>query len=179
MKTAEKFIRNTKKAFTLVELVVVIAILAILAAIAIPAVIGIIGSASESQIENDAASIDSAVKTFHAGLTTGTITAKNIPHTVSAAAMAFPLENASNGTRASFANEIANVRQAMQYAGIWESLKSAYGSKEFGYAEGSVVAAMDGDGNVISQTAGGTTITVLSTGSETLGVVLGNVKAAS
>ena len=65
--------KQSKKGFTLVELVVVIAILAILAAIAIPAVIGIINSASESQGASDASTLNSACKTFYAGIQSGTI----------------------------------------------------------------------------------------------------------
>ena len=63
--------KQSKKGFTLVELVVVIAILAILAAIAIPAVIGIINSANESQTASDAATVDNACKTYFAGIVAG------------------------------------------------------------------------------------------------------------
>ena len=51
--------KQSKKGFTLVELVVVIAILAILAAIAIPAVIGIINSATQFSGESEAATLNS------------------------------------------------------------------------------------------------------------------------
>ena len=52
--------KQSKKGFTLVELVVVIAILAILAAIAIPAVIGIINSATQSGGASDASTLNNA-----------------------------------------------------------------------------------------------------------------------
>lgn len=172
MKAKEKVLRSSKKAFTLVELVVVIAILAVLAAIAIPAVIGIINSASQSSTETDAASVDSAVKTFHAGIVNGTIYQENLPSSVvSVAGASFPSDNDSNGTKASYANKSANVQQAMQYAGIWSRLSSKLSGGDFGYADGSVVARVDGNGNKLTATAGGTTIQQL-TATSTLGDVL-------
>lgn len=66
--------KQSKKGFTLVELVVVIAILAILAAIAIPAVVNIIQSATNSAGESEAASVDSACKTLYSGIKSGSIT---------------------------------------------------------------------------------------------------------
>ncbi|MBQ8134586.1 MAG: prepilin-type N-terminal cleavage/methylation domain-containing protein [Clostridia bacterium] len=66
--------KQSKKGFTLVELVVVIAILAILAAIAIPAVIGIINSATESAGESDASTLNNGCKTVYSGVKSGTIT---------------------------------------------------------------------------------------------------------
>ena len=69
--------KQSKKGFTLVELVVVIAILAILAAIAIPAVIGIINSATTSGGQSDASTLNNACKEFYAGVTSGTINNNN------------------------------------------------------------------------------------------------------
>ena len=66
--------KQSKKGFTLVELVVVIAILAILAAIAIPAVIGIINSATTSAGASDASTLNNACKTVYSGVKSGTIT---------------------------------------------------------------------------------------------------------
>ena len=66
--------KQSKKGFTLVELVVVIAILAILAAIAIPAVIGIINSATTSAGESDASTLNNGCKTVYSGVKSGTIT---------------------------------------------------------------------------------------------------------
>ena len=66
--------KQSKKGFTLVELVVVIAILAILAAVAIPAVIGIINSATQSAGASDASTLNNACKTVYSGVKSGTIT---------------------------------------------------------------------------------------------------------
>ena len=66
--------KQSKKGFTLVELVVVIAILAILAAVAIPAVIGIINSATTSAGASDASTLNNACKTVYSGVKSGTIT---------------------------------------------------------------------------------------------------------
>ena len=173
MKPKAKLLRNSKKAFTLVELVVVIAVLAIIAAIAIPAVINIMNSATESRVETDAASIDSAVKTFHSGIVNGTVHQGNLPTSVTSVAGAtFPPDNASNGARASYANNIATVQQAMQYAGIWDRLQSSLTGGDFGYSEGSVVAAVDGNGTALTQTANGAAITQITAGTVTLGTVL-------
>lgn len=173
MKLTARFVRNSKKAFTLVELVVVIAILAVIAAIAIPAVIGITNSATESKVETDAASIDSAVKTFHSGIVNGTIYQSNLPSNVaSVAGASFPSENSSNGERAAYANRHATVQQAMQYAGIWDRLSSSIIGKDFGYAGGSVVAAVDGEGHTITATANGSAINVLTTGTEKINAIL-------
>ncbi len=65
--------KQSKKGFTLVELVVVIAILAILAAIAIPAVIGIINSATQSGGASDASTLNNACKSTYASIKSGAI----------------------------------------------------------------------------------------------------------
>ena len=65
--------KQSKKGFTLVELVVVIAILAILAAIAIPAVVGIIDNATKSAKESNASMLDAAAKKLYAGVSAGSI----------------------------------------------------------------------------------------------------------
>jgi prepilin-type N-terminal cleavage/methylation domain-containing protein len=59
---------NSKKGFTLVELVVVIAILAILAAIAIPVVNSIINTASKNGALSDAQTIELAIKECQADI---------------------------------------------------------------------------------------------------------------
>ena len=58
--------KNSKKGFTLVELVVVIAILAILAAIAIPVVASTIASSQRSAALSDAQTLELALKEAHA-----------------------------------------------------------------------------------------------------------------
>lgn len=54
--------KQSKKGFTLVELVIAIAIIAILASIAIPVIISTINSADKSTLESDAATIEMMVK---------------------------------------------------------------------------------------------------------------------
>lgn len=68
VKTAkiEEVKKNSKKGFTLVELVVVIAILAILAAIAIPVVSSTIASSQRSTALSDAQTLELALKEAHA-----------------------------------------------------------------------------------------------------------------
>lgn len=61
--------KNSKKGFTLVELVVVIAILAILAAIAIPVVSTIINTSSKNAALTDAQTIELAIKEAQADIT--------------------------------------------------------------------------------------------------------------
>lgn len=54
--------KNSKKGFTLIELVVVIAILAVLAVIAIPVVSGTITSSQKSSATNNASTLELAIK---------------------------------------------------------------------------------------------------------------------
>jgi type IV pilus assembly protein PilA len=63
-----KMVKNSKKGFTLVELVIVIAILAILAAIAIPVVNSIINTASKNGALSNAETIELAVKNCQADI---------------------------------------------------------------------------------------------------------------
>ncbi len=60
--------KNSKKGFTLVELVIVIAILAILAAIAIPVVNSIINTASKNGALSNAETIELAIKECQADI---------------------------------------------------------------------------------------------------------------
>lgn len=62
VKMTKAITKNSKKGFTLVELVVVIAILAILAAIAIPVVSTIISTASKNAALTDSQTIELAIK---------------------------------------------------------------------------------------------------------------------
>ncbi len=105
--------KQSKKGFTLVELVVVIAILGILAAIAIPAVIGIINSANESQAKTDAASLSAACKNYYAEIIAGTINQDN----TGGSKDSLPAKNASAATKKNAAYS-CTVRGAMQYYGL-------------------------------------------------------------
>lgn len=69
--TKKAELQNSKKGFTLVELVVVIAILAILAAIAIPVVNSIINTASKNGAMSNAQSIELAVKEAQSYIASG------------------------------------------------------------------------------------------------------------
>lgn len=67
--TKKAELQNSKKGFTLVELVVVIAILAILAAIAIPVVNSIINTASKNGALSNGQTIELAIKECQADIT--------------------------------------------------------------------------------------------------------------
>lgn len=95
--------KQSKKGFTLVELVVVIAILAILAAIAIPAIVGIINNANESQKKTDAATVDNACKGYYAAIVAGSLN--------SSSADASKLSNTEQG-KLPAANAASNVRKS-------------------------------------------------------------------
>lgn len=69
--TKKAELQNSKKGFTLVELVVVIAILAILAAIAIPVVNSIINTATKNGAESDGQSIELAIKEAQSYIASG------------------------------------------------------------------------------------------------------------
>ena len=100
--------KQSKKGFTLVELVVVIAILAILAAIAIPAVVNIIQSASNSAGESEAASVDSACKTLYSGIKSGSITSD----------MKFSDGSTISCAASKSAANAATVADAQKYSGL-------------------------------------------------------------
>ncbi len=116
--------KQSKKGFTLVELVVVIAILAILAAVAIPMVTGIINSATTSAKESDAATLNQACKTFLTSVASGTITQE----TVSAASITYsgttlPKKSDTQTAKNSIANSL-KVEDACNYNGLKNILAS-------------------------------------------------------
>lgn len=116
--------KQSKKGFTLVELVVVIAILAILAAIAIPSVIGIINSASESAASSNASQIDTTCKDFYAGVSSGSINASN-PGALDAKKL--PAKGAPNSTKVSTAKALT-VADALVYGGLTSTFSSDSGT---------------------------------------------------
>ena len=130
--------KQSKKGFTLVELVVVIAILGILAAIAIPAVIGIINSANESQAKSDASVIDHACKDYYSEVVGGTLNASN-PGKVTSDTL--PAANASTSAKKTAALA-CTVQGALEYAGVSSTLATKI--TDFGYdADGNVFAVVD------------------------------------
>ena len=124
--------KQSKKGFTLVELVVVIAILGVLAAIAIPAVIGIINSANESQAKTDAASLDAACKNLYAGVVAGTINKTNPGKIATANQTNLPDAGATASAKQTGALA-CTVAMGCEYAGL-DSLKAKVG--DFVYENG-------------------------------------------
>lgn len=72
--TLKKYtVKNSKKAFTLVELVVVIAVLAIVAAIAVPLFMGIMASATDASGDEQARMLNEKCKIMYSEVRLGTI----------------------------------------------------------------------------------------------------------
>ena len=140
--------KQSKKGFTLVELVVVIAILAILAAIAIPAVIGIINSASQSAGASDASTLNNACKTVYAGVKSGSITSQSKDNNGSNCTWA-AARGASNSDRLKAAEKVT-LKQVQEYNGTALALGTAgdyYYAKatQSGLSKGTIVY-WDGSG---------------------------------
>lgn len=131
--------KQSKKGFTLVELVVVIAILGILAAIAIPAVIGIINSANESQGKTDAASLSNACKTYFAGIVAGQINASAPGKSTDS----LPAANASNSVKVSTALN-CTVKGACEYNGLTD-LKNKVADFVVDTSTGTIYYTKDGN----------------------------------
>lgn len=132
-------VKNSKKAFTLIELVVVIAILAILAAIAIPMVTGIIQSAINSSKESDASTLNQACKTFFTSVATGAITSETISDAgITYVGTALPPKSSTQSTKNSIANTLL-VKDAADYNG----LNNVYTNiSDFGYINGGTGSAI-------------------------------------
>ena len=110
--------KQSKKGFTLVELVVVIAILGILAAIAIPAVVGIINNAQKSAKETNASELSNAVKNLYAGVSAGQITnATPADELNKLASSRLPAPNSTVSACKSSANALT-VQDAINYGGL-------------------------------------------------------------
>lgn len=138
--------KQSKKGFTLVELVVVIAILAILAAIAIPAVIGIINSANTSSAQSDASTLDAACKNFYAGVVSGTIN-KDTKGAVTATNL--PASTASTSAKKSSA-KVLTVLSAIEYNGLKDKFGKDDDLKDFQYKTDGVgtITYVGDDGSV-------------------------------
>ena len=153
--------KQSKKGFTLVELVVVIAILAILAAIAIPAVVGIIDNAQTSAKNSNAAGLDGAAKKLYAGVTAGSIHSGTAASELGGlSASKLPAKTASTATMRKTANGLT-LQDAIDYGG----LATAFASENeadyiFSVSDGTILYKSkdiaDGDVNT-TVPAGGTT----------------------
>ena len=110
--------KQSKKGFTLVELVVVIAILGILAAIAIPAVVGIINNAQKSSKETNASELSNAVKNLYAGVSSGQINSSTPQDELNKLSQsALPAANATVADCKTAANGLT-VKNAVEYGGL-------------------------------------------------------------
>ena len=136
--------KQSKKGFTLVELVVVIAILAILAAVAIPSVIGIINSANDSAGSSNAASLDAACKDLYAGVVGGEINATD--HGALATSL-LPAKGAANSAKVSTAKTLT-VQNAITYSGLTTTITSdKIGDFRFSATDGTIKYYKDVAGN--------------------------------
>ena len=155
--------KQSKKGFTLVELVVVIAILGILAAIAIPAVIGIISSANESQAKSDASSVNTACKNMYAEIVSGTINASNQGSIATLpTGFTMPAANAAASTRKTAALA-STVQMALEYAGL-TALANKVG--DFRYdpsGDGTIYADVDQSKGTAKDTNGWATLATTTT----------------
>lgn len=140
--------KQSKKGFTLVELVVVIAILAILAAIAIPAVIGIINSASNSAGASDASTMNNACKTVYSGVKSGSITTKSKDNAGNECTWAAE-EGASNSKRTEAAKAVT-MAQVQGYNGTslsYEDLHYATSDHDEAHITKGTIVFWDGEGD--------------------------------
>lgn len=132
--------KNTKKGFTLVELVVVIAILSIIAAIAIPGIITIINSASQSDADNRADELNKACKEYYTLVQAGSI---NNVNRGSSTQTSLPAAYASSSKRR-IAAKRATVINACEYAeinGIINDINSGSNSFVYDPSDGTIYAA--------------------------------------
>ena len=115
--TKKAELQNSKKGFTLVELVVVIAILAILAAIAIPVVNSIINTASKNGAMSNAQSIELAVKEAQSYIASGNTEVYDGNKTIGFDASKFDGPAASkNGANV----KLANAKTGHANIDIWQ-----------------------------------------------------------
>ena len=105
-------LKSSKKAFTLVELVVVIAVLAIIAAIAVPILMGIVASATSASGDEQARMLNEKCKTMYSEVRLGTINNTDSKNADGSAVNYAEPKNASIGDRVAAADNvtIANVK---------------------------------------------------------------------
>ena len=121
--------KQSKKGFTLVELVVVIAVLAVLAAIAIPSVISVLNEGSESAGQTNASMVNEACYNFYALIKTGSIDNQTkYPDGSLVSVAAAP--NSSEKARTDAAKN-ATVADALKYSGIDLPTKDNGGNKVY------------------------------------------------
>lgn len=127
MTLQQQFIqKQSKKGFTLVELVVVIAIIALLAAIAIPAVISVLNEGSEAAGQTNASTVNDACYNFYTLIKTGKITNQSkYPDGKEITVAAAP--NSSEKARNTAAKN-ATVEDALKYSGISLPTKDSGGN---------------------------------------------------
>lgn len=108
--------KQSKKGFTLIELVIVIAIIAILAVIAIPVVVSIVNTSADTASNSTASAINEACHNFYALIKSGAIDnrTKNPDGSVISVAAA---PNSSENARTTAARK-ATVADALKYSGI-------------------------------------------------------------
>ncbi len=150
--------KNSKKGFTLVELVVVIAILAILAAIAIPVVNSIINTAARNSALSNADSIELQIKNCQADIaarnTERYSNAVTAPNTISVKDVADV-----TGTTTAFQTVTYNNEQ---YYPVWDT---ASDKCYFIGAAGTSVAGQRIDDAGVTLTVDNTTVVDLTDGS--------------
>lgn len=141
--------KQSKKGFTLVELVVVIAILAILAAIAIPAVVNIINSANASSAKTDASSLDAACKEFYSGVVSGAVNIDTNPSITR-----LPAANAASNAKKTAA-KACHVEDAIEWNGMSDKFSDADALKDFQYSTDGIgtITYVGDDGNVDADNA--------------------------
>lgn len=130
--TKKAELQNSKKGFTLVELVVVIAILAILAAIAIPVVNSIINTAAKNGAMSNAQSIELAVKEAQSYIASGSTEIYNGTATVDIDTNKFT--NSSPVTLANAKTDHANIKilQVAAAKGIMDGfIKVSYNGADY------------------------------------------------
>ncbi|MGN0537923.1 MAG: prepilin-type N-terminal cleavage/methylation domain-containing protein [Acutalibacteraceae bacterium] len=138
---------KSKKAFTLVELVVVIAVIAVLTAIAVPMVTGLISSATNAKGATNVQSLNTACQQFYDGIASGIINTSNFTR-ADGSSMLVPNKTDSYIKKYQYA-KTATVADAMKYSGLDEDVLDGvvFDSKSLLYdpsgAEGTAVSGTD------------------------------------